>query len=145
MVAWMINLGDLLAHVRLRGEAVRLGHELREPDELVRLLGEGGEPAEPLPEPERVREHRCVSGLAVEEDALVRHEDVVEDHEALGQVVAARHREAPRVGVARRVGRVHHLTPGAFTGTIAATAQASSPGFIDLGGSSSARARRRRR
>jgi hypothetical protein len=36
-----------------------------------------------------VREHRGVTRLAVEEDALVRHEHVVEDDEALGHVVAA--------------------------------------------------------
>ena len=101
------HLRDLLADVRLPGEAVRFGDELCEAHELVRLLDERREPAEPLPQAERVREHRRVMRLAVEEHALVRNEHVVEDHEALRHVVPARDRERAQVAVARRIGGVH--------------------------------------
>jgi len=103
------HLRDLLFDVGLAREPVRLGDQLREADELIGLLDERGQPAEPLPEPERVREHRRVARLAVEEDPLVRHEHVVEYHEALGRVMPARHREIALVLVTRCIRRVDDL------------------------------------
>ena len=69
------------------GQAVGFGDELGETDELVGLGDHRGEPAEALPQPQRVGEDRRVGRLAVEEHALVGDEDVVEDHEAVGHAV----------------------------------------------------------
>jgi hypothetical protein len=56
------HLGDLLLDVRHVREAIRLGDELREADQQVRLVGHRREAVEPLPQAERVREHTAAWG-----------------------------------------------------------------------------------
>ena len=69
-------------------------------------------PADSLPKAQGVGEHRGQLGMAVEEDPLVGHEHVVEDHEAVGHVLAAGDRETPLVLVPRRVVDVDDLHAG---------------------------------
>ena len=103
------HLGDLLLDVADASSAVGLGDELRQPDQFVCFLYESRQSAETLPQAQRMGEHCGVVRLAVEEHALMGHEHVVEDHEALGIVVLARHGKRPRVIVAGRVGGVDDL------------------------------------
>ena len=110
------HLGDLLLDVPLAGQAVGLGDELRQADEQVGAISHRRQAAKALPQPERVGEHRCVRHLAVQEDALLRHEHVVEDDEALGIVVLARDGEVADIGMARRIGGVDDLHPGRVDG-----------------------------
>ncbi len=92
-------------------QTVGLGDELCESDQLIRLLDHVGQPAEPLPEAERVREDRRVGDFAVEKYALARHEYVVEDHEPFRHVDPRGQRERTQVLVARSERGVDHLHP----------------------------------
>ncbi len=106
------HLGDLLLDMPFARQSVGLRHQLRKTDELIALLCHCGESAQPLPQPERMREDGGLLDSAVEEDTFIRHEDVVEDHESFRHVDFRRDREGARVGMARREGRVDYLDAG---------------------------------
>ena len=97
------HLRQQVADVGPLARAAHLGEQRGESDEPVGAAAAVRNGVRPLPQPECVRERRGMRRLTVEEHALVRHEDVVEDEQALGHVRAVADREVPGVLTAGRV------------------------------------------
>ncbi len=81
---------------------MHLGHELRETDEELRLFDRADHAARAFPQPERLRQLARELHFAGEEDALPRHEDVVEHDEALRHGMVRTRRIVERVQLGRR-------------------------------------------
>src|SRR5207248_638050 len=71
------DLADLVLDVTDDGDPVGLGDELRQPDELIAQMRHVGDAREPLPQSERMGDHRRALDITIEEHALVWHVDVV--------------------------------------------------------------------
>ena len=84
--------GELLAHVRLLDDAVVLGHQAGGPGEEFQLQGFVGLGAETVEVGEHVGHFARELPLPLEEDAVVRDEDVVEDDGGVVDVHGAGHR-----------------------------------------------------
>ena len=105
------HVGDLLADVADAGGAVELGDARRGADEEPQPAGLGAEVALAVDAREEVGDVARVLPLAVQEDPLVGHEDVVEDGERLGELVVRGDRRLPLAVAAGVEGAGDHRDP----------------------------------